>query len=249
VEERLQKALARAGVASRRHSEELIQAGRVSVNGQVVTTLGSRIDPESDTISVDGRDIALEPAKRHYMLHKPNGAITSVGDPFGRRTVLDLLDVDLEGLFPVGRLDQDTEGLLLITNDGDLAYRLTHPRFVVPKTYLAEVRGTPDEETLHHLRRGVRLEDGITGPAEVSLADVKRDRAQVRITITEGRKREVRRMLQKVGHPVIRLQRVAFGPLKLGALPLGQYRPLTEDEVAALREFSGIVEGETREVS
>jgi 23S rRNA pseudouridine2605 synthase len=240
VEERLQKALARAGVASRRHSEELILAGRVAVNGEIITTLGTRVDPDQDSVSVDGQVIAMEPAKRYYMLHKPNGTITSVTDPYDRRTVLDLLDVDLDGLFPVGRLDQDTEGLLLITNDGELAFRLTHPRFTIPKTYLAHVRGTPDEDDLARLRRGVRLEDGITGPAEVSVVDAPRDMATIRLTIAEGRKREVRRMLNKVGHPVIRLQRLELGPLKLGALPVGQYRPLTEDEVTGLRQCVGL---------
>lgn len=237
--------MARAGVASRRNCEELILAGRVAVNGQVVDLLGTRVDPESDSVAVDGAEIKMETPKRYFVLHKPNGVLTSVSDDQGRRTVMDLLDVDLSGLFPVGRLDLDTEGLLLVTNDGELAFRLTHPRYEVAKTYVAEVRGRPAQEALHHLRRGVRLEDGVTAPAEVAIVEGPRERSAVRLTIHEGKKREVRRMLQKVGHPVIRLQRVSFGPLSLGALPIGQYRPLTEDEVRSLCATVGMGQGAT----
>lgn len=239
--ERLQKAMARAGVASRRQCEALIVAGRVAVNGRVVTVLGTRVDPSVDLVSVDGAELELAPEKRYFMLHKPDGVITSVGDPQGRRTVMDLVDSDAAGLVPVGRLDQDTEGLLLVTNDGELAFRLTHPSFEVGKTYVAEVRGDPSEEALGRLRRGVRLEDGITHPAkDVRVLESRPNRCVLTLSIHEGRKREVRRMLQRIGHPVIHLRRVALGPLKLGALPPGQYRPLTEAEAAELHEAVGL---------
>jgi len=235
VEERLQKAMARAGVASRRQCEELILAGRVAVNGQVVTILGTRVEAERDEVAVDGVLLRLAPPKRYFVLHKPDGVLTTAHDPHGRRTVMDLIDVDRSGLFPVGRLDQDTDGFLLITNDGELAFRLTHP------TYEAEVRGRLSDGALGQLRRGVRLEDGVTAPArDVEVLRSSGDRSVVRLTIHEGRKREVRRMLQKVGHPVVRLKRIAFAGLKLGALPVGQYRPLTEEEIKVLHEAVGL---------
>lgn len=241
MEERLQKAMARAGVASRRQCEELILAGRVAVNGQVVTVLGTRVDAEQDEVAVDGAVIRLAPPKRYFLLHKPDGVLTTAHDPHGRRTVMDLIDVDRSGLFPVGRLDQDTDGFLLITNDGELAFRLTHPSYEVPKTYEAEVRGRLSEGALAQLRRGVRLEDGVTAPAsDVEVLRSSGDRSVVRLTIHEGRKREVRRMLQKVGHPVVRLKRIAFAGLRLGALPVGQYRPLTEEEIRVLHEAVGL---------
>lgn len=239
--ERLHKAMARAGVGSRRRCEELVVSGRVTVNGETVTLLGSRVDPERDIVAVDGVRLTLAPLKRYLMLHKPDGVITSVSDPMGRRTVMDLIDVDTSGLFPVGRLDQDTEGLLIITNDGELAFRLTHPSFGVPKTYVAEVRGRPDGKGLAQLRRGVRLEDGVTHPArDVRVLGATREGSIVTLTIHEGRKREVRRMMQKIGHPVIRLQRIAVGPLTLGALRRGEYRPLTIGEVARLAAAVGL---------
>jgi pseudouridine synthase len=241
VEERLQKAMARAGVASRRQCEELILAGRVAVNGHVVTILGTRVDAERDEVAVDGVVLRLAPPKRYFVLHKPDGVLTTAHDPHGRRTVMDLIDVDRSGLFPVGRLDQDTDGFLLITNDGELAFRLTHPSYEVPKTYEAEVRGRLSDAASGQLRRGVRLEDGVTAPArDVEVLRVSGDRSSVRLTIHEGRKREVRRMLQKVGHPVVRLKRVAFAGLRLGALPVGQYRPLTEEEIKMLHEAVGL---------
>jgi pseudouridine synthase len=241
LEERLQKAMARAGVASRRQCEELILAGRVAVSGQVVTILGTRVDAAKDQVAVDGVLVKLAPPKRYFLLHKPDGVLTTAHDPHGRRTVMDLIDVDRSGLFPVGRLDQDTDGFLLITNDGELAFRLTHPSYEVPKTYEAEVRGRLSEGALGQLRRGVRLEDGVTAPArDVEVLEGKGDRSVVRLTIHEGRKREVRRMLQKVGHPVVRLKRIAFAGLRLGALPVGQYRPLTEEEIKVLHEAVGL---------
>lgn len=241
MEERLQKAMARAGVASRRQCEDLILASRVVVNGHVVTVLGTRVDAEQDEVAVDGVVIKLAPPKRYFLLHKPDGVLTTAHDPHGRRTVMDLIDVDRSGLFPVGRLDQDTDGFLLITNDGELAFRLTHPSYEVPKTYEAEVRGRLSDGALGQLRRGVRLEDGVTAPArDVEVLPGRGDRSVVRLTIHEGRKREVRRMLQKVGHPVVRLKRIAFAGLKLGALPVGQYRPLTEEEIKVLHEAVGL---------
>lgn len=237
--ERLQKVLAAAGLGSRRKCEEWIAAGRVAVNGKTVTRLGVKVDPERDRIEVDGRPVRIPPKNKkvYLMLHKPKGYLSSVSDPFGRKTVIDLVrDVEAR-VYPVGRLDADTEGLLLLTDDGDFAHLLTHPRYGVPKTYLATVRGVPHGSLLERLRRGIRLEDGVTAPAQVEYEDVdlERDEAVIRVTIREGRKRQVRRMFEAIGHPVERLVRVAIGPVRLGTLPVGRYRPLSEKEVKLLR--------------
>lgn len=235
--ERLQKAMAHAGVASRRKCEELIAQGRVAVNGQIVTELGFKVDPNTDVITVDGRPIRPE-RKLVILLHKPKGVITSVSDPQGRRTVIDYLKGVKERVYPVGRLDYDTEGLLLLTNDGELANLLMHPRHQVPKTYLATVKGIPHGEQLDRLREGIELEDGRTSPAEVEYADVDLDQntAVISITIHEGRNRQVRRMLEAIGHEVIRLRRIQYGPLTLAGVPRGKYRILKPEEVKELRD-------------
>jgi 23S rRNA pseudouridine2605 synthase len=226
--ERLQKVLAQAGLGSRRTSEELIGKGRVRVNGEVAR-LGRRVDPEVDVIEVDGAQIGVKAGLVHLLLNKPAGVITTASDPQGRRTVLDLVP-DEPRLFPVGRLDADTEGLLLLTNDGDLAHRLTHPSFGVEKEYLVEVEGEPSRGVLRRLREGVELEDGITAPAKVAALDHR----LLRITIHEGRNRQVRRMCDAVGHPVRRLVRTRIGPLAERDLAPGEWRALTQDEVRAL---------------
>ncbi len=239
--ERLQKILSAAGVASRRDAEEMMLAGRVSVNGAVVRELGARADPAVDDVRVDGTPIA-RPAEHTYVaLHKPAGYVTTVADERGRPTVLHLLPETLPRLYPIGRLDLDTEGLLILTDDGDLTQRLTHPSFGVEKEYLALVRGVPNATALTRLRRGVALDDGPTAPAYVRSAD-RRDVSPegagptwLRIIIHEGRKRQVRRMCEAIGHPVLRLRRVRVGPLKLGDLRPGEWRRLTKGEVAALR--------------
>jgi 23S rRNA pseudouridine2605 synthase len=225
---RLQKILARAGFGSRRASEALIAAGRVRVNGEVAT-LGDRADPETDRIEVDGVVVGVRPGLVHYLLNKPAGVVTTASDPQGRPTVVGLVPAGPR-VFPVGRLDAETEGLLLLTNDGELAHRLTHPSFGVDKEYLAEVGGQPTRGALRRLREGVDLEDGPTAPAKVSLVG---DRL-LRITIHEGRKRQVRRMCDAVGLPVRRLVRVRIGPIADRRLAPGEWRALEPGEVRAL---------------
>ena len=239
---RLQKFLARAGAASRRGSEDLMTAGRVTVNGEVVTELGFKVDPLVDEVAVDGMAVRLADGCAYYALNKPRGYMTTMSDPEGRPTVADLFPKDAPaGLFPVGRLDFDTEGLLLLTTDGDLSHVLLHPSHHVTKVYLATVQGVPSPAALAQLRKGVVLDDGITAPAGAALvsktgeASRETGRSVVELRIREGRKRQVRRMLSSVGHPVVRLVRVSFGPVTQGDLPLGAVRPLTEEEVAALR--------------
>jgi 23S rRNA pseudouridine2605 synthase len=226
--ERLQKVLAQAGLGSRRACEELIAAGRVRVNGETAT-LGTRVDPEVDAIEVDGARIGVRQGLVHYLLNKPAGVVTTASDPQGRPTVVGLVPAEPR-VYPVGRLDADTEGLLLLTNDGDLAHRLTHPSFGVDKEYLADVEGRPSRGAVRRLREGVELEDGPTAPARVSLVGDH----TLRITIHEGRNRQVRRMCEAVGHPVRRLVRVRLGPLSDRRLPPGRWRALTQDEVRAL---------------
>jgi 23S rRNA pseudouridine2605 synthase len=237
--ERLQKFLARAGVASRREAESLISAGRVEVNGERVTTLGTRVDSGRDTVAVDGRQIAAPLVNVYFVIHKPRGIVTTSKDPWGRPTVLGLVNSERR-LFPVGRLDADSEDVLILTDDGALANRLTHPRYGCPKRYRALVRGTPDIAALTTLRQGVPLEDGLTAPAEVEPEEPGPGGCRwITVTLREGRKRQVRRMLAHVGYPVERLIRIAIGPLQLGDLPLGASRPLTPVEVSELRTAVG----------
>lgn len=235
--ERLQKVLAHAGVASRRKCEELILQGKVEVNDQVVTTLGVKVDPDVDVIKVNGRPIRKE-QKVYIVLHKPKGVITSVKDPKGRRVVTDYLKGIKERVYPVGRLDYDTEGLLLLTNDGEFANLLMHPSHHVPRTYHAYVKGVPHGDVLDKLREGIMLDDGITMPAEVEYYDVAPGESSsiISITIYEGRNRQVRRMFDKVGYPVYRLKRIQFGTLFLQGLPRGKYRLLSAQEVKELRD-------------
>jgi 23S rRNA pseudouridine2605 synthase len=225
---RLQKVLAQAGLGSRRTCEELIDRRRVRVNGEVAV-LGRRIDPDVDVVEVDGAQIGVKPGLVHLLLHKPPGVITTASDPQGRPTVVDLVPSEPR-VFPVGRLDADSEGLLLLTNDGDLTHRLTHPSFGVDKEYLVEVDGDPSRGSLARLRDGVDLDDGRTAPAKVAQLG---DRL-LRITIHEGRNRQVRRMCEAVGHPVRRLVRTRIGPLSDRTLKAGEWRALTQDEVRAL---------------
>lgn len=233
---RLQKYLAHAGVASRRASEKLILSGRVSVNGQVVTELGTKVIPGQDVVQVDGKIVTLATQKVYYLLNKPVGYVTTAKDPQGRPTVLDLIPSP-ERIYPVGRLDYDSEGLLLLTNDGDVAYVLTHPRYEIKKKYLVEVQGTPNPETLLRLARGIKLADGWTAPAKVKLIRGSGETAVLTIEIHEGRNRQVRRMFEAVGHPVLWLKRLTMGPLRLGGLRSGEYRRLTPEEIAALQQL------------
>lgn len=242
--QRLQKILASAGVASRRRSEELILAGRVAINGEIVRELGAKADPEHDTIAVDGTPLPRETGKVYYALYKPTGYITSKTDPKGRRTVMSLAP-EVPGLHPVGRLDYDTSGLLLLTNDGDLTLAMTHPRFGVPKTYEALVEGHPTERILQRLRDGIRLEDGFTASAKVVGLGAEGAQSRVRITIHEGRNRQVRRMFAAIGHPVMRLKRLSVGTISIDGISLGGYRALTPQEVVALKQQTGHEEGQS----
>ncbi|NLB96658.1 MAG: rRNA pseudouridine synthase [Armatimonadetes bacterium] len=238
MEERLHKVLAAAGVASRREAERLIAAGQVAVDGKTVTEMGVKVDPEKHAISVAGRPVTIPRRKTYVLLNKPGGYVTTRADPHAGRTVMDLLrDLDVP-VHPVGRLDKDTEGALIVTNDGELTQLLTHPRHGVPKIYQAHVQGVPDEKALEALRTGVRLEDGLTAPAQVRLLYAGEDRAVLEITLHEGRKRQVRRMLDAVGHPVRYLRRVAIGPVSVRKLPLGAWRYLTQKEVHALMRMA-----------
>ena len=239
--ERLQKVLAAAGIGSRRACEEWIVQGRVRVNGAVVTELGTKVDPATDKVVFDGR-IVRAPLKRYYLaLNKPRGVVSSRADPHAGRLVTDLIDIGGKPMLrPVGRLDADSDGLIFLTDDGDFLFKLTHPRYHVPKTYRAKVQGVPDAAALERLRRGILLEDGLTRPAEnVRLLRGKENAdgsgmAEVELTIYEGRNRQVRRMLAAVGHSVTRLTRIRIGAVRLSGLPPGAWRHLTPAEVAAL---------------
>lgn len=270
-EMRLQKYLARAGVASRRHAEVVISEGRVTVNGAVVSEMGAKVRPGADMVAVDGEPVVLPAETVTFMLHKPAGYVTTMSDPQGRPTVAELVDASAyPGLFPVGRLDADTTGLLLFTTDGELGHGLLHPRRHVEKTYLALVEGRLNESDLRRLREGIVLDDGLTLPAGARMLagdDARRAAAligsdagasgqlqrhggkrarsalekhgsYVEVRLREGRKRQVRRMLEAVGHPVIALHREAFGPLEVGDLPRGDARRLTGAEVAALKALA-----------
>ena len=232
--ERLQKLLARAGLGSRRVCEELIADGRVTVNGEVAQ-LGRRADPGRDTVALDGVPVVVRDDLVYYLLNKPIGYVSTASDPEGRATVVELVPAEPR-VYPVGRLDYDTEGLLLLTNDGELTHLLTHPSFGVVKTYLAEVEGDPAPAAVRALREGVELDDGRTAPAQVKVVQRRAGTAAVELGIHEGRNRQVRRMCEAVGHPVVRLVRTRIGPLRDGSLPPGAWRALTPAEVRRLYE-------------
>lgn len=230
---RIQKVISAAGFASRRAAEELIEQGRVSVNGQVVRVQGMRVDPVQDHIEIDGVRIATDPTFDYVVVNKPEGTVTTAEDPQGRPVVVDLVESE-QRLYPVGRLDIDTTGLVLLTNHGELAHRLAHPKFGIERVYVARIKGRPGPDVIKQLLHGVMLDDGIARAIRVEvLREGVRD-SQIEIVMTEGRKREVRRMLDAVEHPVIALSRVSYGSLKLGRLKLGGMRRLKPDEVGEL---------------
>jgi len=237
---RLQVFLAQAGIASRRKAEALIQEGRVAVDGQVVTRLGSKVDPDRQRVTVDGRQVAIVAEPVYFLFNKPRQVLSTLHDPRGRPGLKDYLDRAgiKERVFPVGRLDWDAEGLILMTNDGTLAQVLQHPRFQVPKTYRIKVRGLPTLQALERLKTGLFIPGGREHRADVERIKTGTDRTWLLITVWEGEKHQVKKMCEAIGHPVITIKRVALGPLELGRLPQGEFRPLTAAEVAALRKLA-----------
>lgn len=231
---RLQKFMAAAGVASRRESERLIQAGRVSVNGRVVTVLGTKVDPATDRVSLDGAAVGRLERRVYFLLHKPRGCLSTVSDPGGRPTVLDCLRGVKERVFPVGRLDWDSEGLIILTNDGDLALKLTHPRNHVPRVYRVKVKGLVGREALEAVRRGLFLDGRRTLPAPVSRVS-SQSNSWLEVVLYEGRRNQLRRVFERLGHPVLKLRRTAIGPVSDRELLPGEFRPLTPAEIARLK--------------
>jgi len=235
---RLEKFLSQAGVSSRRHAKQIISEGRVTVNEQQVFIPGTRIALDTDVIKLDGKPLSLVKKKVYIALNKPAGYLSTASDDRNRPTVLHLLHNLPVRVYPVGRLDFDTEGLLLLTNDGEFAHKITHPRYHVDKVYIAWVQGHPDEAALEKLRLGVRIEDGVTAPAKVIVTERTGNRTCLKITIHEGKKRQIKRMCRVIGHEVQRLKRIQVGPIKLGNLRVGEYRHLSLKEVEALKEIS-----------
>ena len=237
MQERLQKFIARAGVASRREAERFITEGRVAVNGRIVTKLGTKVDPVRDVIKFDGRLVRSSTKKLYVVLNKPVGYVSTLKDPQGRPVIMELLDRITVRVYPVGRLDYDAEGLMLLTNDGELAHRLQHPRYGISRTYEVKIKDVPTDLELSPVRKGVKLEDGITLPAKVTFLRRTMKNCWLKMTLSEGRNRQVKRMFAAIGYPVMKLKRVKFGVIGLGNLMRGQYRHLTEDEVKDLYDL------------
>ncbi len=233
---RLQKFLADCGVASRRKSEELINSGRVKVNGKTVTKMGFKVDPEVDLVCVDDKNIVLEGHKIYILLNKPKGYVTTVREQFNRKKVIDLINVPYR-IFPVGRLDYNTSGLLILTNDGELTYKLTHPKFEVPKVYVAKIKGIPDNDKLNSFENGLEIENYVTAPAGIRVLKKLGKDCFVEITIREGKNRQVRKMCDAIGHPVSELKRIKVGKIDIGNLEVGNWRYLTEQEVEYLKQL------------
>ena len=237
MEVRLQKLIAGTGLTSRRKAEALIADGRVMVNGKTVTELGTKVDPDRDHVKVDGKHLSAAQPFVYLMLNKPKNVVSTLDDPGGRTTVKDYLRGVSVRVFPVGRLDFDSEGLMLLTNNGGLAQAMLHPRYHVPKTYLIKVKGVLTDQEIRSLEQGVRLEDGMTGPAQVRKVRKGETNSWLEVTIREGRKHQVKRMLESVGHPVLKLLRTRMGPLSLGDLESGEFRFLTDREANVLRQL------------
>jgi len=238
VVERIQKILAKAGIASRREAERMVIEGKVTVNGKIIDKLGFKADPLKDHIRVDGKRLTGFEPKITLLLNKPRGYLSTVKDPGGRATVMDLLKKIRWRIYPVGRLDFDAEGLLLLSNDGDLTQVLSHPRFSIPRTYFVKVARVPDGKALDRLKKGVRLEDGKAKAVSVTILRQREKNCWAQFVVTEGRNRLVKRMFAAIGHPVLKLKRVGFGPLRLGDLPVGQFRYLTPEEIEKLKRIS-----------
>lgn len=237
--ERIQKVIARAGIASRREAEQMVLEGRVTVNGKIIDQLGFKVDPLKDHIKIDGKRLPPPEPKVTFLLNKPKGYLSTVSDPLGRPTVMDLMRGVRWRVYPLGRLDFDAEGVLLMTNDGELFYRLSHPRFSIPRTYWAKVEGIPEEKALRRLQRGLRLEDGPAKARSVRILRRTERHCWIEAVVTEGRNHLIKRMFLAVGHPVLKLKRVAFGPIRLGDLPPGQFRMLTGEELEQLKKTTG----------
>lgn len=237
---RLNKFLAQAGVASRREVDRLIAEGKIKVNGRVVQTLGTKIDDQKDRVEVGGKPVKRGEGMAYLMLNKPPGYLVTLKDPFKRPTVKELLPSLKERVFPVGRLDYDSEGLLLFTNDGELAHRLAHPRYKIPKNYLVDVKGMPDPSKISRLEKGIVLDGKKTAPARIAKLRDSSKKTLFQVEIYEGRKREVKRMFEAVGHRVLHLKRVGFGGIRLGKLRTGKWRFLTQREVSSLQRKVGL---------
>lgn len=238
--ERLQKVIANAGVTSRRKAEELIISGAVCVNGKVINELGFKVDPNIDVISINGKKVNLVEDKLVVLFNKPQKVITSMEDPEGRKKVVDFIDVGVR-VYPVGRLDYETEGLILLTNDGELANHLMHPRYELDKTYEVVVKGTPSEAELNILRQGIRLEEGMTSPTEIKVISTNKanqaNKTKLMVTIHEGRNRQIRRMFKYINYPVVYLKRIKYGFLSLNGVKIGEYRILSKEEVVKLKQL------------
>ncbi len=233
---RLQKFLAACGVASRRKSEGIISNGRVKVNGDIITEMGFKIDPYNDKVLVDNKNITLENRKVYIILNKPKGYVTTAKEQFDRKKVTDLVDVPYR-IFPVGRLDYNTEGLLILTNDGDLTFKLTHPKFKVEKVYIAQIKGIPTKDELKNFENGLKIEDYITAPAKIKIIKKSKVDCTVEIKIREGKNRQVRKMCDSIGHPVVDLRREKMGRISLGSLEVGNWRYLTEREINYFKQL------------
>lgn len=233
---RLQKFLATCGVASRRKSEELIINGRVKVNGNIITEMGFKVNPEVDQVLVDNKSVALEERKIYILLNKPTGYVTTVSEQFNRKKVTDLVNVPYR-IFPVGRLDYNTSGLLILTNDGELTYKLTHPKFEIQKVYVAKIKDIPTKEKLSEFESGLKIENYITAPAKIKILKEHNDGCIVEITIREGKNRQVRKMCDAIGHPVLELKRVKMGRVHIGNLEVGNWRYFTEREIEYLKQL------------
>jgi 23S rRNA pseudouridine2605 synthase len=244
---RLQRAIAQAGLASRRAAEEMIRQGRVVVNGRVVRELGTKVDLKHDTILVDRTPLSSISQKIYLLLYKPCNYVTTARDPQGRRTVMDLIEKSSVRLFPVGRLDYDAEGLIVLTNDGDLAHRLQHPRYGVLKTYQVKVKGHPQGTELNALRTGVRLDEGKTAPAEVDIIRILPQSSWLKVVLHQGWYRQIKRMCEAVGHPVLKIKRIRYGPLQVGKLTPGAYRHLTRNEIGQLYRLVQLEQSELKE--
>lgn len=233
---RLQKFLADCGVASRRKSEELIKSGRVKVNDKTVTKMGFKVDPDTDSVYVDDKNIVLERHKVYILLNKPKGYVTTVREQFNRKKVIDLINVPYR-IFPVGRLDYNTSGLLILTNDGELTYKLTHPKFEVPKVYVAKIKGIPNNDKLNSFESGLKIENYVTAPAKIRVLKKPGKDCFVEITIKEGKNHQVRKMCDAIGHPVLDLERIKMGKINIGNLEVGNWRYLTEREIEYLKQL------------